>query len=179
LDIHSSEYDNLLWLFFSEAPRLSNLKIFDYNIPNPRDVEDFIHRVFQAEKHRIKISPTRLDLGIRLDVPMTLRVLERWSQVQDLTLYWDEEIGWDGTMLRVLCNTDRTDNGLEKALCPDLQVLRIVMWHSWPQKLIDDWLIAVRQILKARKNILPLWKITTTSRHGLPVSHSMTIFDVD
>jgi hypothetical protein len=174
LDIRVNENDHLLWLFFSEAPRLSHLKIYNFGIPNPHLT---IEQVFKAGKDRIGISPTHVDLEVQLTAAMSLRILKHWSQIQDVTLYWDYKINWNGMLLTGLCNTKRRENG-GKALCPDLEVLRIVMWDKWPQKLINDWLKVARRILKARKKALPLWKITLTSRHGVPVSHSITIFDV-
>jgi hypothetical protein len=177
LHIHVNKHDNMPWLLFSEAPRLSHLRIIDLGLPNLDVMKDFIEQVFNAGKHRIKISPARLDLELHLSVAMTLCVLKHWSQVQDLTLYWDENINWNGMLLRVLCDTDGKENGGE-VLCPDLRLLRIVMWRDWPQKLIGAWLKVARRILKARKKALPLWKITLTSRGGVPISHSITIFDI-
>jgi hypothetical protein len=49
LDIRVEEYDSLPWLFFSEAPRLSDLKIIDFDRPNRRVVEDFIHKSLKQD----------------------------------------------------------------------------------------------------------------------------------
>jgi hypothetical protein len=177
LEICVTESDHLLWLFFSEAPKLSHLKVYNFGIPNLRLTNDFVEQVFKAGKHRIGISPTHLDIRVPLTVGMTLRILKHWPQIQDLTLYWDEKINLNGMLLTGLCNTDRRENG-GKALCPDLQVLRIVVWDDFSQQLIDDWLKVARRILKARKKVLPLWKITLTSRDEVPLSHSITTFDI-
>jgi hypothetical protein len=178
LDIRVSEYGHLPWLLFSEAPRLSHLKIYDAGVPNPRAVKDFIHRVFHSGKHRVKISPTCLELRIHLTDLLTLRVLKHWPQVQDLTLHCSEEMRWDGVVLEGLCSTPRRGDG-GKALCPDLQVLRIVVWHDFSQQLIDAWLKSAREVLNTRKKALYLWKITLTRICYIPFSHSITIFDVE
>jgi hypothetical protein len=175
LEFHIDPASGLPWLLDTEAPRLSNLIIIDPSQRELRVAKGAFYHAFETEKRRIKIAPTLLELGVKLCVTSTLHVLKHWSQIQDLTLYWDQKFIWHGKLMRGLCNTN-TDG---KAICPDLHVLRIVMWSAWSQEVMDAWLGAAHRILRARKDVLPLWKITLSDRSKLPASHSVTIFDID
>jgi hypothetical protein len=173
LTIDTDGVDILPWLLDTEAPKLTHLTIVEFTLDDPRTGRREFQRTFEVEKHRIKILPTRLELQIKLTVPFLMCILKHWPQLQELTLYWDSRVKWDGKLLNALCSKD------VNALCPKLCVLNIMMEDGWPRKKIDAWLKAARQILEARKDVLPLWKITLNECGYMPRACAVTIFDIE
>jgi hypothetical protein len=163
---------NILPWLEAEAPTLSSLTIIEEAHWHPRYATRILQNTFENEKHRIKISPLNLKLQIRLTTALTILVLKHWSQLQDLTLCWDDKFKWSGNLLSALCKK-------QNPLCPDLLVLRIVMRPTWPQPSIDAWVQAARRILKSRKSVRPLWRVTLSSDRPPHLVTSITIFDLD